>query len=301
MSFIKPAAEKLPLAVRKDVRDNFEAKKEDLLKELSDLLGRPYTVNFDANEVFPYTKVDGFGKSLHGYLEGVVSGVRDLIEKYPRDGAQHFNDAVHKSEIALHVNPNGNGEVIDCEIKDGVFVILFRHDDCFGYNLGNVGGYMQKRIDEVPRDDFPLLVKGSLQKHYEPEFEKIKAEVAEVLAMPDVVLDSNLKECCDKLQAAGNKATRAWGENFGEVFIHYFGKGLLEQLRDQGFPKDDMLQEGLAEVLTSKTFKVRVVDKLVKGSVNETILEDGVCYLQTTPDNWGYNYNSMGAKLVDML
>ncbi len=61
----------------------------------------------------------------------------------------------------------------------------------------------------------------------------------------------------------------------------YYFDGLKDQLSQQGFESDEMLREGLAEVLTSKTFKIRVVDKISSGS-NEVVIEDGVCYLQVS-------------------
>lgn len=48
-----------------------------------------------------------------------------------------------------------------------------------------------------------------------------------------------------------------------------------------------MLQEGLQEIVESKTFKVRVLPKT--NSTTETVIEDGVVYLQTSPERWGYN------------
>jgi hypothetical protein len=47
----KPALEKLPLAVRKDIRDNFEPKKEELETAISNLLGTPFKINFNFNAV----------------------------------------------------------------------------------------------------------------------------------------------------------------------------------------------------------------------------------------------------------
>jgi len=41
-----------------------------------------------------------------------------------------------------------------------------------------------------------------------------------------------------------------------------------------------MLQEGFADVVTSKTIKLRLVDKTQNGYSNETIVENGTVYLQ---------------------
>jgi hypothetical protein len=56
--------------------------------------------------------------------------------------------------------------------------------------------------------------------------------------------------------------------------------GLLYQLKSQAFKGDDMLQEGLAEVVESKTFKIRVVKATNKNATTETIIEDGIVYMQ---------------------
>lgn len=43
-----------------------------------------------------------------------------------------------------------------------------------------------------------------------------------------------------------------------------------------------MLQEGFAEIVTSKTIKLRVVEKTQNGYSNETIIENGTVYLQVS-------------------
>lgn len=63
---------------------------------------------------------------------------------------------------------------------------------------------------------------------------------------------------------------------------NYHSDGLKYNLIREGFEGDDMLQEGLAEVVTSKTFKLRVVKATTKGATNETVIEDGVVYLQVS-------------------
>ncbi|KAG6849910.1 hypothetical protein H0H93_003778 [Arthromyces matolae] len=75
--------------------------------------------------------------------------------------------------------------------------------------------------------------------------------------------------------------------------------GLKYQLERQGFKGDDMLQEGLAELVTTKTFQIRVVKK-TKNTI-ETVLENGTVYIQMTAEKWWYNASDAGAGLVDLL
>jgi hypothetical protein len=107
------------------------------------------------------------------------------------------------------------------------------------------------------------------------------------------------------LTEAGDKVNdKTWQARIGQTVLSYF-KGLKYQLERQGsshfdlpsrskltrralgFKDDDMLQEGLQEIVESKTFKVRVLPKT--NSTTETVIEDGVVYLQTSPERWGYN------------
>ncbi|KAJ3317532.1 hypothetical protein HDU93_004080, partial [Gonapodya sp. JEL0774] len=56
MLTVKPAVEKLPLAIRKNLRDSFESKKADFENKLTDLMGTSWTVDVNANALFPYAE-----------------------------------------------------------------------------------------------------------------------------------------------------------------------------------------------------------------------------------------------------
>jgi len=47
------------------VRDNFDAKKESFEKDISDLLGRPYTININPNAIYAYAG-EGYAKERTG-------------------------------------------------------------------------------------------------------------------------------------------------------------------------------------------------------------------------------------------
>lgn len=82
----KAPLEKLPLAARKDsmlnfivvrlytdcfytVRDNYESKKEEYEIQISELLGTPFVLNINANEVWAYNPLDS-GSSPGGTFTG---------------------------------------------------------------------------------------------------------------------------------------------------------------------------------------------------------------------------------------
>ena len=73
-----------------------------------------------------------------------------------------------------------------------------------------------------------------------------------------------------------------FARQFHDFLTRYFRDGFKYQINSQGFKGDDMLQEGFAEVVTSKTIKLRVVEKTQNGYTNEAIIENGIVYLQVS-------------------
>jgi len=296
----KPAIEKLPLAVRKDIRDNYESEKADLEATITELLGTPFHINFNANELWAYSPPNSntsAGGMLKRYAEGFVEGLKWYITEYGDEGKTHFNEAVTQSELSVNVNELGDkAETISAEIKDGVFRILFHHER-LGYNQSSLRDYILKAVENVPREGFSIVAKHSIDEHYTSEIDDVQKEIGEILAMPDVVLDPNFEENYAALLVKDNKE---WQKTFGRATFQYFNDGLKYQLERQGFKGDEMLQEGIAELLPSKTFKVRVVKK-TKNSPPETILEDGTFYIQMTPDRWWSNTSDAGKGLIDLL
>ncbi|KAJ6619864.1 hypothetical protein B0H10DRAFT_1126131 [Mycena sp. CBHHK59/15] len=310
----KPAIAKLPLAVRKDskftfmrvlrdanvalVRDNFDSKKEDFLKRIKELTGTDFNININAAEVWAYAEENnsGAGTCFSGYVEGFIYALKSFMEKYEDNGKTFFNEAVTQSELTLTVNPLGDkGETITSEVKDGVYHILFRHDR-LGYNQNWLADTMLPAIESAPREGFSLSAKNSIENDYEAEIDELRAEVNALIGITDVNLDPNFEEVYKALSEGVKE--KDWQARIGATALNYF-KGLKYQLECQGFKGDEMLQEGLQEVVETKTFKIRVVPKTK--STTETVIEDRVVYLQCAPDRWGYNANDMGEGLIKLL
>ncbi|KAF8069114.1 hypothetical protein FPV67DRAFT_1415204 [Lyophyllum atratum] len=211
----KPAIEKLPLAVRKDIRDNYESEKADFEATITELLGTPFHININAGEVWAYNPPDSntsAGGTLKRYVEGFVDALKSYLTKFGDEGKTHFNEAVTQSELSV------NAETITCDVKDGVFRILFHHQK-LGYNQSYISDHLLKAIENVPRAGFSVVAKHSIEEHYNSEIEDVTKEIGEILAMPDVVLDPNFEE---NYAALSVKEDKDWHQNFGKATFQYF-------------------------------------------------------------------------------
>jgi len=296
----KPPVEKLPLAVRKDIRDQWESKKADYESQIAGVLGFPVAININVNAVWAYGEslsATQAGSTFSGYIDGFISAAKSYTENYGDLGKTYFKNAVTKSEITVTVNELGaNADTIAADVKDGVFRILFKHDS-LGYNQSYLSDALVTAIDKASHHGFCLLAKHSIQAKYEVEIKTLHGEITDVLALPDLVLDPNFEE---NYAALLKKDDKDWQRIFGDATLDYF-KNVKDQLITQGFNKDDMLQEGFAETVTKKTIKLRIVEKTKDNTTNESVLEDGVIYIQTTLPNWYYNVYYAGAGILDLL
>ncbi len=62
-----------------------------------------------------------------------------------------------------------------------------------------------------------------------------------------------------------------------------------------------MLQEGFKEAVETSEISLRIVNKLVKGSYYECVIERGVCYTQTTPKYYTTNIRKTVADIMNFL
>ncbi|KAF7356430.1 hypothetical protein MVEN_00975900 [Mycena venus] len=301
----KPALDKLPLAARKDISDNFEANVEDFRARIKALLGTDFTFNINAEEVWAYAEEGqtSAGTCFAGYVEGFISALEYFINKYHEAGKTYFNAAVSQSALTLTVNPLGEkGKTISSDVKDGVYRILFRPGE-LGYNQTQQYDNILPAIESAPRDGFSLSAKHSIDTDYEGEIDAVQQAISE-LCGTQFALDPNFEENYRVLAGAKETAKndKDWELRVGSVSLKYF-KGLEFQLERQGFRDDDMIHEGLQEVVKSKTFKIRVVPETSTKRSSETVVdrEQGVVYLQCTPKKWGLNPMDMGEDFLRLL
>ncbi|RDB28048.1 hypothetical protein Hypma_002190 [Hypsizygus marmoreus] len=295
--------EKLPLAVRKDLRDNYESEKAALEAKISEMLGTPFKININPNEVWAYNPADNntsAGGLIKRYVEGFISALEYFLDKHGEEGKTHFNEAVTKSELTVNANELGDkAETISADVKDGVFRILFHHKK-LGDNQRYLRDYLLKAVEEVPRAGLSIVAKTSIENSYNSEIDDVTSAIADILNIPDLVLEPNFEENFAALRE-GEVDDKGWESTFGNATLQYFSSGLLNQLEKQGFKGDDMLQEGIAEILTSKKIKLRVAKATKNNSYHEVFFEDGVLIIQTMPKHWWFNVRDVGNGLVNLL
>lgn len=199
-----------------------------------------------------------------------------------------------------------------CEISGGMLRLVFP-DKYLGSNINTVCAELATAVNNAGMSSNPeggaaldFNAKNGIKKDYEPEIGNVKAKIQSILSLPMLELHPNFERnfaAIAAYTASGKQPTtypREWQKKLGFHTFKYF-ESLVSSLEEQGFAKDDMLQEGYQETADKNEIGLRIVDKLQKGTYNECVFENGVMYIQTTPQYWTSNIRDAGAKIVDLL
>ncbi|KAM0324333.1 hypothetical protein ACHAQA_008114 [Verticillium albo-atrum] len=306
-----PPAEKLSLAVRKNVRDEWDNNKADFEKQLSEVLGTEWTFDINPNAVWPYHNdgyaKDSLGSCIKSYAEGLIYQIKYLTERY-QDLAEEINTLAPAHVVGLTVDETepkrfSYGSV---SVEDDKLVLLFRPDS-LGTNISYAAQEDQlfPALNAVPSDKpLSFSARHSIATDYEPQIEKVREAIATKLGKPDVKLVPNFEDLFAKLKAAasvkGNDVRDDWETQLGYIAHQYF-EGLDWQLKSINVEDDEMVQEGFNEAVEKSELTIRLVDKLKYGSYGEVVIEDGILFIQTLPEKWGTNVSYAAEKLMDQL
>jgi len=299
----KAPIEKLPLAARKDMRDNWEANKAEFSSKIATLLGETYSLEVDMNALYPYAEDDSWAKTspggmTKGYFEGFVYQLERYLAEFGADGKTTFNEAVSTKQIAFEVDDTGKIGYCGCDIKDGRFRIL-AGETYLGTNISDACYKMVQAVEAAEAKagggDLPVAAKANVKATIDAEFPGLIKQYSEILKA-DITLDANLLANYTTLKADKNFNPA----NIGTVTLDYF-KNFAYNLEYLKFKDDEMMQEGFLDACEKTIIKVEVVQKLVHGSYNDVIFEDGVCKLQTVPEYWWTNVSDIGRQVIDRL
>ncbi|KAK1638907.1 hypothetical protein BDP81DRAFT_459519 [Colletotrichum phormii] len=282
-----PPAEKLPLAVPKNIRDEWESKKEDLQKELSDVLGAEWTLkDINPSALYPYA-VDGYAKESLGscieqYVSSAIYNLKSFASTYGEDGKSELNSICHARSLLIDLDDRPkDARVSYCGVlvkEGGALALVFSEG-----NLGTNVNYAIETQGLLSALNAAPPAPGSAAAM---SFAARASKLADMLEKPDVVLCPNFEANFEKIKAAAGKKG---------------SEGLVYQMSYQKFGDDEMLREGFNEAVEKGEIHFRIVDKMAYATYGEVVLEDGAIYVQTQAHNFGTNVDYAAEKILDQL
>ncbi|KAK3362366.1 hypothetical protein B0T25DRAFT_4731 [Lasiosphaeria hispida] len=308
-----PPAEKLSLAVRKNVRDEWSNTQADLEKQLSSILGEAWTVDINPNAIWPYHNEgyakESLGSCIKAYVEGVIYQLNYLSGRYS-NLVEEINNICHAHVLTLDVEESKPPRFSygGCDVQDGRLRVLFVEKN-LGTNINDCcsEGVLFPALNNAPGEK-PLSFSAriGIKAEYEDQINGTRHQIAELLGKADdeVTLDPNFEETHAKLAAAkkvkGSGIRDDWQGALGSYTASYF-EALASHMKYINVGDDELVQEGFLEAVDKVKIVFRIVDTLKHSSYCEVEIDDGVLYLQCTAERWGTNISGVASKLMDIL
>ncbi|KAK0763752.1 hypothetical protein N5P37_003137 [Trichoderma harzianum] len=307
-----PPVEKFSLTVRKNIRDEWENKKDEYEQRLSGLLGAPWTIDINLRQVYAYAQ-DGYAKESPGsmiasYVDGVLYQLDRYIGKHGEEGKTELNTIASARTISMDLDEDKKFSYCGCKISPaGQLVILFREgylgtNTDYACSLENLEGALNEAPSAAVTGHRPMsfVARAAIRSDWDTEVESIKSKLSKILKK-DIAVVPQFEQVFDKLSAAKD-APDVWERNLG-MYLKMYYEGLINYLEYQKFGEDDMLYEAFNEGVDKATVVFRIVDKgeLKHSTYNECVIEDGTLILQTIPEYFGTNVNDIANRLMDLL
>ncbi|CAI0645191.1 unnamed protein product [Colletotrichum noveboracense] len=313
-----PAAEKLPLALRKNIRDDWESKKEDLQKQLSDVLGAEWTLNdINPNELYPYAghgyAKQSLGSCIAQYITSAIYNLKSYTENYGEEGKNEINSICHTRSLIIDLDDRPKDKRVSycgVTVKDGKLALVFSEG-----NLGTNVDYaidsqgLLKALNEAPpapgaEAAMSYAARTSVRQEYDEKIEETRKKLGDMLEKPDIVLvpnfETNFAKIMEESKKKKSEVRDDWESNLGNFTRMYF-EGLVYQMGYQKFDEDDLLREGFNEAVDKGEIHFRIVDKMSYATYGEVVVEDGAVYVQTQAKNFGTNVDYAAEKMLDQL
>ncbi|KAJ3037525.1 hypothetical protein HDV00_001638 [Rhizophlyctis rosea] len=304
---VKQPIEKLPLAARKNFRDEFENQRADLEKQISDLLGEQWKIDINPNLIYVYAEKDSWGQTspgdcIKGYVEGAIYQLKYLTESHGPILAQELNTLVSTHTLTLYPDLEKKNTYCGVDVHDGVLRLLFAEG-----NLGTNTSYALEKLEAALNDaskatnptSLSYRVRLGIERDWTQKFDALKASLVAQTHNDSLELVPNFEANAEALKNGGKDVRDDWETNLGDFTRQYF-EGLEWIMRGKGFKDDDMLWEGFGEAVEKGKVEFRVVDKIEK-SYGEAVIEDGVLVLKVKPDTFGTNISYIAENIVDLL
>jgi hypothetical protein len=312
-----PPVEKLPLAARKNIRDEFDSKIAEYTKTVSELLKVPYKLEVNFNQFYAHGAASedssswvksSPGSAAASYFESFIYYLKTFTDNGEyTDAIEAFNDLVTEKRVAIEAG----GEDIsysDCSVKDGTFEINYDPKRP-GTNCDYACREMPKRFDEAlfarSPDTLPMIAKRSIREDYDSAKASILKSTKEELLGADITFVADY-DAIWKTIVAGKKVDKSLvpqdkAGNFGGAIKGYF-EGFVWQLKNN-FKQDDMMVEGFTEAVTTSQVRLEVAPQgtALKDTYSEIQIVDGVFVLRTVPSYFGTNVDYVARGIVDLL
>ncbi|KAF7309197.1 hypothetical protein MKEN_01122400 [Mycena kentingensis (nom. inval.)] len=232
-----------PFVAEYNAQSHYEANQSAISLALYKLLGLEYSIDLDAETLWPIAERNGtepncFGPLLSRHAEAFIRALQGYLDIYKDDGKYCFNAVVGNRQIVLALNPLGaSGDPISGAVYDGTYLIYLQ-PLWFGRPGSDPSrhftpGVIRRSIDPAQiaaglLNGLSLRAKLAVDTHYDAtRAESLRGELSAVLGQ-EMAWDPNWAQVYAALNPSINERVERTAQH---LIVHF--QALVAQLRLQ--------------------------------------------------------------------
>jgi len=281
---------KLPLKLRKNIRDTEEKFKENAAK-IADAMGgaQEITLDVDWEATAESATASGYehraGEVLHDWIIGGLAS--NIVSLCKDETAREALVNTWTTGVIIHRTGDPKSGYHSVTFEDGNLVIESKTKS-LGSNVGQCGQSIQDQLQSPGGNDLTLKAQQNVEKTSDAR-EKTLEAIKDAVELPvDVTLDMDWAEFEDGCKASG------YTDRPGDI-IGWQLDALKSNFARAG--KDEMVREAVQEEWTTGVIQHRAEDC----KYHDIEFEDGNLILISKPGSFGTNVDKCGANLEDKL
>jgi hypothetical protein len=215
------------------------------------------------------------------YFDGFIYNLKYFLQYHGDDGKNELN-AVCPTHTAI-LTASTKFSYCGTEVKDGQLQLLF-HPNNLGTNISNLAQKLADTLSAAPQPDgapsLSYAARHSIKTDYTPTISALLEKTQKILQNPDFKFEPDFDTLGAKLKGAKD-GRDDWEANLGSFAKQYL-ESFTSYLEYNKFESDEMLREGLQEVVTKNTLHLKIVDQLAtsQNGYNEIVIDDGELVIQ---------------------
>lgn len=236
----------------------------------------------------------------NSYVNGARSSLGNFFYYFGEDGKKEINTICSAHVLTLDVDVNNKVEGNGCEVSPSGQLAMLFHPDSLNSNIESTleKKKLEKALNEAPSlQPMNFKARSSIADAYQKGIGEVQSIINDQLGR-EITIEPGFEDAFARLKAGG--ARDDFDEYLGSWIVLYI-RGFAKWLERNNVKGDDMIQEGLNDVMHKGQVAFRIVDQKKGDSSSEAIPEDGVLYLQTDAKNYGSNIDNVADKLMDQL
>lgn len=190
------------------VRDEWDVKRTEFEKQLSDLLGASWKITADTKLIYANVTDESYasrlGQVIVWYIEPLIQNMNKFIQNFGDDGKTELNSTVSSHTIDFGPQDSTDFSYGGLVVENDVLRLVYQAPDSFASNVDGVssdisGALQAASLASGSGSAYDIIARNGVHKNYDPNIETVRKEIEDLTGLKGITLNANFEQNAEAL------------------------------------------------------------------------------------------------------